>query len=39
MNALFGEPEKIEQLSLGKFVKRFGFKFNKKFQEVDEAEK
>ena len=38
MNALFGEPEKIEQLSHEEVRERFGFKFNKKFQkEVDET--
>ena len=38
MNALFGEPEKIDHLSHEEIRERFGFKFNKKFQkEVDET--
>ncbi len=37
-NSLFGEPEKIENLSHEEVRDRFGFKFNKKFQkEIDET--
>ena len=37
-NSLFGEPEKIENLSHEEVRDRFGIKFNKKFQkEIDET--